>query len=101
MKIKKRFPDSADINQFDVKNRADIESIEWVKETWMKYPEFNLVWNYNPGIIDCENYPTLIMAQGIFESGKKETHAIFLCEGNAADLGLDKWNYNTLKNVNE
>ena len=91
MKIKKCF---LNFTEFEVNNRQDIENIEWVKENWIQYPEFNLVWSNNPGLINPQTYPTLIMVQGIFESGKKETHAIFLCEGNAEELGLNKWDYN-------
>lgn len=95
MKIKGRFPNEK--NQFEVKTREDIENIEWVKTNWMHYPEFNLVWNHNPGLINPHKYPTLIMAEFILENGKKETHTIFLCEGMAEELGLEKWSYDSLK----
>jgi hypothetical protein len=99
MIIKRRFPNFVDVGHadewpvFEVNSREDIENIDWVKDIWAQHDEFNLVWNHNPGFISSQKYPTLIMAEGIWDGGGKKVFVIFLCEGNAAELGLEQWVY--------
>jgi hypothetical protein len=99
MIIKRRFPNFIDIGHpdewpiYEVNSREDIEKIDWVNSVWAQHDEFNLAWSHNPGFISSTKYPTMIMAEGLWEDGDKKAYAIFLCEGNAADLGLKQWDY--------